>query len=320
MTSRLPNLLGGAALLAAFAFGFANVATAQTITISGCTSFTTSAGTSANINITCNTGGGGGATAPTCAGANIAAAGSTLTFTATCTKGTNPMTSVAMNGVSQCSGAACTSPFVVSVPNIPVPVVTTNYTVTASDGQLTGSSTATYVASGGGGGAIDLSGCTSAGYVGRGLDVTYPTAGNTSIANGASAASPSGSFGNNDAIVVRFTTPAAGVNDVTVFQPAGNPPAQNTNRVYSLSTQPCQFATQSTPSGSILYGVSSQSPAITVKIGTCPYTGVYVGYCYSAAWLQPNTTYYVTMVNRTTFGGAGSCAYGSCDMRIDFNQ
>ena len=42
MTSRLPNLFGGAALLAAFAFGFANVATAQTITVSGCTSFTTS--------------------------------------------------------------------------------------------------------------------------------------------------------------------------------------------------------------------------------------------------------------------------------------
>jgi hypothetical protein len=39
-----------------------------------------------------------------------------------------------------------------------------------------------------------------------------------------------------------------------------------------------------------------------------------------AAYLQPNTTYYVTMVNRTGFGGAGSCLYGSCDMRIDFNK
>ena len=72
MTSRLPNLLGGAALLAAFAFGFANVATAQTITVSGCTSFTTAGGTSANMTIVCNTGAGDcGATPPSCSGANM---------------------------------------------------------------------------------------------------------------------------------------------------------------------------------------------------------------------------------------------------------
>ena len=86
MTSRLPNLLGGAALLAAFAFGFANVATAQTITVSGCTSFTTSAQNNAStINITCNTGVGGGPTAPTCSNANILTVGApatSLTFSA----------------------------------------------------------------------------------------------------------------------------------------------------------------------------------------------------------------------------------------------
>ena len=174
---------------------------------------------------------------------------------------------------------------------------------------------------GGGGGAIDLSGCTSAGYVGRGLDVTYPVAENTSISNGAGAASPSGTFGNNDALVVRFTTPAVVVDNISVFQPAGNPPSQGTNRVYTLSTQPCQFAASSAPTGSILYAASGQSPAITVKLATCPYAGTpYVIFCGGYAWLQPNTTYYVTMVNRTTFGGAASCAYASCDMRIEFNK
>jgi hypothetical protein len=321
MTSRLPNLLGGAALLAAFAFGFANVATAQTITVNGCSSFTTTGGTSSNLTITCNTGVVGGPTAPSCSGANIALAGSTLTFTATCTQGTNPITSVTLNGVSLCSGAACTNPSSpVSVPGLAVPLSTTNYIVTASDGQLQGSSSATFVVGSGGGGAIDLSGCTAAGYTGRGLDITFPTVTNTSIGNGANAAAPKGSFGNNDALVVRFTTPAAGVNDQTVFQPAGNAPSQNTGRVYTLSTQPCQFATSSTPTGSILYATSSQSPAITVNVKACPYTGAYAGYCNMAAYLQPNTTYYVTMVNRTGFGGAGSCLYGSCDMRIDFNK
>jgi hypothetical protein len=168
-------------------------------------------------------------------------------------------------------------------------------------------------------GGMDLTGCTAAGYVGRGLDVTFPATANTSVSNGALSASPSGTFGNADALVVRFTTPAAGVNDQSVFQPAGNPPSQNTSRVYTVSTKPCQFTTDGSLTGSILYTISSQSPAITVNIGACPYTGVYAPYC-SGAYLQPSTTYYVTMVNRTTFGGAPSCSNGNCDMRIDFNK
>jgi len=319
MTSRLPNLLGGAALLAAFAFGFANVATAQTITVNGCSSFTTSGGTSSNLTITCNTGVVGGPTAPTCSGANIALAGSSLTFTANCTKGTNPITSVTLNGVSLCSGAACTNPSSpVSVPGLAIPLSTTNYIVTASDGQLQGSSSATYVVGTGGGGAIDLSGCTAAGYTGRVLDIKYPTTTTSSIANGASKASPGGSFGNNDALVVRFTTPDAGVNPSATFQPAGNSGSQFTPRVYTLSTQPCQFATSNVPAGSILYAISSQSPAIAVRVGQTCTTGGWTS-CTNTAWLQPNTTYYITMVNRTSFGGAPSCSVGNCDMRVDFN-
>ncbi len=220
MTSRLPNLLGGAALLAAFAFGFANVATAQTITVSGCSSFTTSAqNNAATINITCNTGAGGGATAPTCSNANIATVGATLTFSASCTQGTNPITSVNLNGVSLCSGAAaCTSPFPINIPGLTIPVNTTHYTVTASDGSLQGSSTATYVVggSGGGGGSVDLSACSALGYTdARWVDVDYPNGGNINInyifstAKNAAGAT-NGIFTNKSALVLRFTTPALG--------------------------------------------------------------------------------------------------------------
>jgi hypothetical protein len=193
--------------------------------------------------------------------------------------------------VSVCNGATC-----INVPSNPL--------------------TAFVPGSGGGGGAgFDLTGCTFAGYTGRGLDVTYPAAANTSVLNGAQKASPGGTFGNSDALVVRFTTPASGN---AVFQPAGLPPSQNTSRVYALSTQPCQFATSSTPTGAILYAASGQSPAINIILGAC--SSSVPQFCLGKAYLQPNTTYYVTMVNRTTFGGGPSCSSGNCDMRIDFNN
>ena len=109
--------------------------------------------------------------------------------------------------------------------------------------------------------------------MGRGLDVAFPATGNTSIFNGALAASPSGTFGNSDALVIRFTTPAAGVNNVSVFQPAGNAPYQNTVRVYTVATSPCVFANSTMsfpPTSPYVYSTVSQSPAITMNIGTCP--------------------------------------------------
>jgi hypothetical protein len=173
------------------------------------------------------------------------------------------------------------------------------------------------VAGSGGGGGFDLSGCTAAGYTGRGLDVPFPVSNTTSIANGAFNASPGGTFGNSDALVLRFTTPAAGVNDGTILAPAANPPAQNTPRVYTLSTKPCDFATSGTPTGSIIYATAGSSPSITINNKSCPYNPAICGVY--GAWTQPNTTYFLTMVNRTSFtSGLGSCAYASCDMRIDF--
>jgi hypothetical protein len=118
----------------------------------------------------------------------------------------------------------------INVPNIGIPVVSTTYTVTASDGTRTGTASAYYSATGGGGGAVDMTACTQQGYTGRLLDVAWPMAANVGISNGALSASPSGTFGNYDALVVRFTVPAASA--AKTFQPAANPPYQNTSRVY----------------------------------------------------------------------------------------
>ena len=238
------------------------------------------AGTSANIDdYLQHRRGGGGATAPTCSGANIAAVGSTLTFSASCTQGTNPITSVTLNGVSLCSGAALYEP------------LSGKHTRPRGSGehdQLHRHGFGWHASRFLHGDVrcrrrrrrrrrLDLSGCTAAGYTGRGSRRrrTRSTA-NTSIPNGASSGvARAARFGNNDALVVRFTTPAAGVNNQTVFQPAGNPPSQNTDRVYTLSTLPCQFATSSEPTGSIRpcdkFAVAAVHRQVVAE--ACPYTG-----------------------------------------------
>ena len=310
------------AFAAAFALAGASSASAGSITLSdpNCASFTLS-GTAGIQTLTCVTGG-GGPNPPTGCVASIVTnpttltnAGGTATVSVAGCSATGVLTySWSRNGLSGWSTSA--TPPADQLAAGGTSGSTTSYQVQVCNDGLScvyvpGNPLTAFVpGTGGGGGAgIDLTGCTAAGYTGRGLDVAFPATATTSKA--------SGTFGNNDALVVRFTTPAAGVNDQTVFQPAGNPPSQNTSRVYTLSTQPCQFTTDGSLTGSILYTVSSQSPAITINIGACPYTG---SWCSSAAYLQPNTTYYVTMVNRTTFGGAPSCSFASCDMRMDFNK
>ena len=150
--------------------------------------------------------------------------------------------------------------------------------------------------------------CGAAGYSMTSLDIPYPIVGNSQIAT-------TGVFGNWNAIVVHFRTPAAGVNDAAVFQPAGFAPSQNTSRVYALGTAPCLFAAGPNTD----YLAASQSPAINIKIGKCTFANQALCPAYGA-WLKPLTDYYVTMVNRTSAGGQPSCAYATCPMRIDFNK
>lgn len=150
--------------------------------------------------------------------------------------------------------------------------------------------------------------CKAAGYATTSLELAYPTHGNTQLAT-------TGTFGNANAIVVHFKTPPMGVNDVAVFQPAGLPPSQNTNRVYVLGLVPCLFG----PDPSAITVISSQSPTINIHLGTCVST-IPALCAAQGTWLQPSTDYYVTMVNRTAVNGQPSCTFASCPMRLDFNQ
>jgi hypothetical protein len=281
------------------------------------------AGGVANISLTWSSGPppapSGCSVAFTVGSASLPTTGGSITMVGSCTGNVSGSTTYAWtkNGASFVSGASASDTLAAGGSA----GSTTTYAFQATNPGSTTTSTqqlVTVAGTGGGGGSMDLTGCTAQGYVGRGLDVTFPVSSNTSVPNGAQNATPGGTFGNSDALVVRFTTPAAGVNDQSVFQPAGNVPFQNTTRVYTVSTQPCQIATSGTPTGSIVYATVSQSPAITINNAVCPYNPA-VCPVYGA-WLTPNTTYYVTMVNKTGFVGAGSCAGSSCDMRIDFNK
>ncbi len=257
----------------------------------------------------------------TVGGATMSSAGGAVTMVASCSQNTNGSTVWTWTKGGAAFGAGGTTMSDTLPANTGTSAVNTTYAVTATNAGALPTTTQQVVSvqgTGGGGGSFDLTGCSAAGYIGRGLDITFPTTVNSSIPNGAQNANPGGTFGNADALVVRFTTPALGVNPSSVFQPAGNVPYQNTSRLFTLATVPCQFATSSTPTGSIVYATVSQSPAITINVGACPYSA-FICPLYGA-WLQPSTTYYMTMTNKTGFGGGGSCASSSCDMRIDFNK
>ena len=254
--------------------------------------------------------------------ANLPNAGGSITMVGSCTTNVDANTTYAWtkggtsflsgNTASDTLGAGGTSG------------TTTTYAFQATNAGAPTTNTqqlVTVAGSSGGGGAFDMSGCTAAGYTGRGLDIPYPVSTGTRIYNVAFNASPGGTFGNGDAVVLRFTTPAAGVNNQSKLVPASNAGSQGTPRVWTIATQPCQFATSNTTTGTIAYATAGPSPTITVNIGTCPAAYVAAGTCGAfGAYLQPNTTYFLTVVNRSSFTNpAGSCGISSCDMLVDFN-
>jgi hypothetical protein len=256
----------------------------------------------------------------TAGSASLPQTGGAVTMVGSCTGNVNGNTTYAWTKSGSAYGSGTTATDTLAA-NPGTSAISWTYAFQATNaGAATTSTTqvVTVAGSGGGGGQIDMTACTAAGFTGRGLDVAFPVTVGTSISNGALNATPGGTFGNSDALVVRFTTPAAGVNDQTLFQPASNPPAQNTAKVYTLGTQPCLFAQNNVATGPILYAIAGSSPAITINNKACPYSPT-SGLCpIFGAWLQPNTTYYITMTNKATFTGGGSCGYASCDMRIDF--
>ena len=297
MKSALRGLLCGAALLATSMFGSTGV-NAQTVTITGCASLTsvTNAG---NITINCSATKSQGA--PSCTSLTVTTNQSAITLTANCFQGTNPITSYTFTGpgVSTTqSGSSLT---------IAAPTASATYSVTASDGSSSSNSVSGSYTVGGvppGTGSVDLSACTAQGFAGKLLDLSYAP-GNTRLSS-----DTLGSFGNANALVLRFTTPgvAGDTSSIQFSQIAGTP---QVFRVATLATQPCQIATSASSSGSILASAVSQSPVFRLQIGGLSRLGVTA--------LTPGTTYYITVVNRNSYSDTvGSCTKtSSCGVYTD---
>jgi hypothetical protein len=294
------------------------VAEAQTITITGCTSLSSSGGTnSSSIQITCNTSASQPG-APVCSNANITAVGSpatSLTFTATCTQGTSAITSIlgtSTNNDNATLPGPFNSPYLVNIPGIPVPPVTATYTITASDGTLSASASATYQV-GTVTGSLDMKSCAAQGLTGHLYDLAYSTTGNVNATT--ANVLPAGGFGKNDVIVVRFTTPAT-VGDTSNLQLNPTAGYSQTNKIATLSAGAfsCLIAPSTALTGGVIATTKGLFPNLKFQIAGSPSFG-------GPIILQPNTTYYVTYVNRDTYGSSVSnCPGNDCKQDIHFQN
>jgi hypothetical protein len=194
--------------------------------------------------------------------------------------------------------------------NTGVSGLTTTYAVTVTNPGATPTSVTqavTVAGTGGGGGTnIDMSACTAKGFSGRGIDMAYNLTGNQRVFT-----STLGNFGNNDAIVIRFTTPAAdttGGASFTMTYAGGSPQVY---RLGTLDTVPCSFGT----AASLAVPAVAKSQGLTFNVN--------VGGGLGKVALQPNRTYYITIVNRNDYWGlptsTPSCTASTCDAFIDSN-
>ena len=110
-------------------------------------------------------------------------------------------------------------------------------------------------------------------------------------------------------LVIRFTTPGASVREPSL-QVSQLARAPQVFRVATLATQPGIMASGPGTSTAILASMVSQSPVFRLTVGTGR-MGV-IG-------LKPDTTYYLNVVNRDSYGGASNCV-GNCGVNIDFTN
>lgn len=302
MKSALRGLLCGAALLATSMFGSTGV-NAQTVTITGCASLSSSGGSNVgNIVITCNAAVKSQG-APSCTSLQVApptnANNPTLiTLTAVCAPGTttNSIASYTFTG----TGVNTTQSGASLVVTAPTGSVT--YSVTASDGSggVSNSVSGSYTVGGAvpGTGSVDVSACTALGFTGIPMDLQYVAGANIRLSS-----DKFGSFGNRNALVLRFTTPAV-AGDTSSIQFSQLAGTDQVFRVATLAKQPCQVATSPSSSGAILASAVSQSPVFRLQIGGVSRVGLTA--------LTPGTTYYITVVNRNSYSDTlGSCTKSS---------
>jgi hypothetical protein len=105
----------------------------------------------------------------------------------------------------------------------------------------------------------------------------------------------------------------------------------NNHHQATIVTAPCLVPTANSnlpadwahaSGGGVLKTVLSQTPAFSVVITADGLCNLGTGCANSsAAWLRPNTTYYITLVNKSaSWTGTPNCTTGNCDMRWNFNN
>ena len=314
--SRSLAMAGGTILVAACLFASGSPhAQSATLTITGCASFTTSGGTGSTLVITCNqTPPPPSSGAPTCSSLQVSPSATTLTLIASCTPGSNPITAYTFSGPGLSGTPQASNQLTIS----PLPGSTTTYSVTATDGSQTSNSVQGTYSVGGGtkDGPVDLSACTAQGFTAQLIDIQYPVSQNIRYT--------SSTFSNSAALVFRFTTPSAAVGTPGISIVTGGYPLIDATHVVALSTQPCQFPSSSLASGAILAApLPSISPNIGMSLATIvPPNPRPFGYV-PPAQLYPNTTYFVTVVNRAGYMGSSgwtspSCRGSTCNINFNF--
>jgi len=116
-------------------------------------------------------------------------------------------------------------------------------------------------------------------------------------------------------IVVRFTTPSI-ASDTSQLQINPTAAYPQISRLVTLSTDPFSCLIAGSP--------TSFNGVIATTTGTFAVLNFTVGApVFGRTTLLPGTTYYVTYVNRNTYGAPaaqGSCTAGDCKMDIHFQN
>jgi hypothetical protein len=248
----------------------------------------------------------------TAGSANLASTGGAVTMVASCTGNTNANTTWAWtkNGTAFGNGTTAND----SLPaNTLTTGVSTTYQVTATNAGATPTVTTqvvTVAGVGGGGSNIDLTACTTAGYVGHGVDIPYALTGNSPRVYTDKTV---GNFGGNDMIVVRFVAPMAEISVGARIVASEYSIYPGVNRLATLSTAPCVVATAPGAFGNILASSKSQAPSFDLALlGTGNFSQIK---------LTPGMTYYVNYVNRDYYNNpSSSCTVSNCAMYIDFSN
>ena len=305
------TLAAVAATLALLAVPASSPSQAASFTFSdnNCSSFTLQDTGGGNFTLTCQTTSGGTFSCPISTSNSAPTVSSLVTLTANCS---NAVGSVGYTWTLRASSTVgCpTTTSTTNQASLAAPggtaALTCVYDLSATDGTpttVTPSKTVSYSVGGGGGGGgggtTDTTACSNLGLNPKVISV--PWASQTIYTTN------NGGFGANDAVLVKFTTPATipagtGLGKIGAVEFQSSPSA----RTGSLSPNPCEFGLPGTLPGGGFAGTNA--PLISFKLP---------GSTKTALSLQANTTYYFNIRNDP---GSTCSSNGSCDMLITMSK